>query len=79
MRIGSNPQKVERKIILTTHHRVVIVVYLPNEEGFYKESFDVFTLHYGCVVKIEIAADQLKHSLLYNHSLQGKEWHRPTA
>ncbi len=44
-----------------------------------KESFDVFTLHYGCVVKIEIAADQLKHSLLYNHSLQGKEWHRPTA
>lgn len=44
MRIGSNPQKVERKIILTTHHRVVIVVYLPNEEGFYKESFDVFKL-----------------------------------
>ena len=44
MRIGSNPQKSERKIILTTHHRIVIVVYIPNEEGFYKESFDVFKI-----------------------------------
>ncbi|MHB1105104.1 MAG: glycosyltransferase family A protein [Lutibacter sp.] len=44
MRIGSNPQKSERKIILTTHHRIVIVVYLPNEEGFYKDSFEVFKM-----------------------------------
>lgn len=42
MRLGSNPQKKERKIILATHHRIVIVVYIPNEEGFYKDSFDVF-------------------------------------
>lgn len=44
MRIGSNPQKRERKITLTTHHRIVIVVYLPNEEGFYKDSFEVFKM-----------------------------------
>lgn len=44
MRLGSNPQKQERKITLTTHHRVVIVVYIPNEEGFYKDSFDVFKM-----------------------------------
>lgn len=42
MRIGSNPQKTEKKIILTTNHRIIIVVYVPNEEGFYKDSFDVF-------------------------------------
>jgi hypothetical protein len=42
MRIGMNPQKVERKITLTTHHRIVVVVYIPNEEGFYKNSFGVF-------------------------------------
>jgi hypothetical protein len=42
MRIGSNPQKKERKITLSTHHRIVIVVYIPNEEGFYKDSFEVF-------------------------------------
>ena len=42
MRIGSNPQKSERKIKLETHHRIVIVVYIPNDEGFYKCSLDVF-------------------------------------
>ena len=44
MRIGSNPQKQERKITMTTHHRVVVVVYIPNAEGFYKDSFNVFKL-----------------------------------
>lgn len=44
MRIGSNPQKNESKILLTTHHRLIVVVYIPNEEGFYKKSFDVFKL-----------------------------------
>lgn len=37
-----NPQKTERKITMTTHHRIVVVVYIPNEEGFYEKSFDVF-------------------------------------
>jgi len=39
-----NPQKKERKLIMTTHHRIIIVVYIPNEEGFYKNSFNVFKL-----------------------------------
>lgn len=42
MRVGSNPQKEERKVTLTTHHRIVVVVYIPNDEGFYKDSFEVF-------------------------------------
>ena len=37
-----NPQKAERKITMTTHHRIVIVVYIPNEEGFYEKSLAVF-------------------------------------
>ncbi|PJE46419.1 MAG: alpha-ribazole phosphatase [Sediminibacterium sp.] len=43
-----------------------------------KESFDAFTLHYGCVVKINVTEDNITHELLYNYSRQGKEWHRPT-
>lgn len=42
MRIGWNPQKSERKITLSTHHRIVLVVYIPNEVGFYEHSFEVF-------------------------------------
>lgn len=44
-----------------------------------KESFDAFTLHYGCVVKIHVSKDSMTHELLYNYSRQGKEWHRPTV
>lgn len=43
-----------------------------------KESFDVFTCHYGCVVKIVLHEDILRHEMLYNVSLAGKEWHRPS-
>ena len=44
-----------------------------------KDSFDTFTLHYGCVVKIEVKEDGTTHELLYNYSRQGKEWHRPSS
>jgi hypothetical protein len=44
MRLGMNPYKEEKKIIMTTHHRIVIVVYIPNEDGFYKNSLDVFKM-----------------------------------
>jgi alpha-ribazole phosphatase len=44
-----------------------------------KESFDVFTLHYGCVVKVEVKEDTTTHELLYNYSRHGKEWHRPSS
>ncbi len=42
MRLGMNPQKQEKKLTLTTNHRIVVVVYIPNEEGFYKDSYNVF-------------------------------------
>ncbi|MRX67896.1 Glycosyl transferase family 2 [Flavobacterium resistens] len=42
MRIGWNPQKSEKKILLNTHHRIIVVVYIPSEEGFYENSFEVF-------------------------------------
>lgn len=37
-----NPQKKEKKITMTTSHRIFLVVFIPNEEGFYKNSFEVF-------------------------------------
>jgi len=44
-----------------------------------KESFDVFTCHYGCVVKLVLENTVYKHEMLYNVSLAGKEWHRPSG
>jgi alpha-ribazole phosphatase len=42
-----------------------------------KESFDLFTCHYGCVVKLVLKDTVYEHEMLYNVSLAGKEWHRP--
>ena len=42
-----------------------------------KESFDAFTLHYGCVVRLYQNGVGFAHEVLYNHSIEGKEWHRP--
>ncbi|WP_066219241.1 hypothetical protein [Formosa haliotis] len=44
MRIGMNPEKQEGKIRLNYQHRVIIVVYIPSLEGYYKEVFEVFKL-----------------------------------
>lgn len=44
MRIGVNPQKSDKKIILKSHHRVVVVVYIPDSKGFYSNSAEVFKL-----------------------------------
>lgn len=44
-----------------------------------KESFDLFTCHYGCVIKLSREESGFRHEFLYNISLAGKEWHRPTA
>jgi alpha-ribazole phosphatase len=43
-----------------------------------KESFDIFTCHYGCVVKLVLKEEAYQYEMLYNVSLAGKEWHRPT-
>lgn len=44
MRLGMNPQKEKKKITLTAYHRIVVVVYIPNEEGFYENSLNVFKM-----------------------------------
>ena len=64
--------------VIVAHGGVLrsILSYITNTP--LKESFDVFTLHYGCVVKITINENKMNHQLLYNYSRQGKEWHRPT-
>ena len=39
-----NPQKQEKKIALQFQHRVIILVYVPEKEGYYQNIFEVFKL-----------------------------------
>lgn len=49
MRIGMNPQKQENKIKLKSNHRIVIVAYVPDLQGYYADVFEVFKL---CIASV---------------------------
>lgn len=65
--------------VIVAHGGVLrsILAYITNTP--LKESFDEFTCHYGCVVKLVLKEDIFTHEMLYNVSLAGKEWHRPSV
>ncbi len=54
-----------------------IVAYLTQTP--LKESFDVFSFNYGCVIKLNLQSEPFSHEAIYNVSQGGKEWHRPTT
>lgn len=67
---------------MQTHHRVVVVVYIPNEEGFYKDSFRVFkacldslvtSVNDRCALTIVNNGSHEKVSGLLNAYLQEKK------
>lgn len=41
MRVGANPIKNSNKVITDFNHQIVIPVYIPNSEGYFKESFQI--------------------------------------
>lgn len=44
MRIGDNPNKFSIEKVKHYNHQVIIPVYIPNEEGYFKDSLAVFEL-----------------------------------
>lgn len=44
MRVGFNPHKDQPQQESDYFHQVVIPVYIPNEEGYFKDSFEIFKL-----------------------------------
>jgi alpha-ribazole phosphatase len=67
-----------RPAVIVAHGGVLrsILAHITNTPV--RESFDVFTMHYGCVVKLVPQNNGYVHETLYNVSLAGKEWHRPS-
>ncbi|MGF1555891.1 glycosyltransferase [Paucihalobacter sp.] len=44
MRIGENPEKVNNVLSSEAYHRIIIPVYIPNEEGYFKDALKTFKL-----------------------------------
>lgn len=51
MRVGYNPNKDKLQSILEYTHQVIIPVYIPNEEGYFKDSFKIFQLCLASLLK----------------------------
>ena len=51
MRIGTNPVKNDLHIKVENYHRVIIPVYIPNFEGYFANSFEVFKLCLESILK----------------------------
>jgi alpha-ribazole phosphatase len=43
------------------------------------DSFKVFSLHYGCVIRIEASASGWAHTVLSNRAPAEKEQHKPSS
>ena len=44
MRVGFNPHKDQEESISEYFHQVIVPVYIPNFEGYFKDSFIIFKL-----------------------------------
>lgn len=44
MRIGENPEKANNVLSSEAYHRIIIPVYIPNEEGYFKDALKIFKL-----------------------------------
>jgi alpha-ribazole phosphatase len=71
-------RKQNQPAVIVAHGGVLRSILAHITQTPLKESFDVFSCHYGCVVKLVLDNEAYKHEMLYNVSLAGKEWHRPS-
>lgn len=50
MRLGSNPQKKDYKIEMQSNHRIVMVVFIPELNGYYQSMFEVIRVSIDSLV-----------------------------
>ena len=82
MRVGMNPQKQSKKIELQFQHRLIIVVFIPAMDGYYKNIFEVFklclesaisTINSSCAITIVNNASCLEVTDFLNEKFKNKE------
>lgn len=65
MRIGTNPEKENKNIIVENYHRIIIPVYIPHFEGYFKETFEVFKL---CIESLLKTVHTKTRITIYNNN-----------
>ncbi|WP_396186013.1 glycosyltransferase family A protein [Flavobacterium sp.] len=65
MRIGTNPEKNNYNLNATAYHRIIIPVYIPHFEGYFKEAFEVFQL---CIESLLLTIHEKSRITIYNNN-----------
>jgi hypothetical protein len=65
MRIGTNPEKNNKDLIVENYHRIIIPVYIPHFEGYFKETFEVFKL---CIESLLKTVHTKTRITIYNNN-----------
>lgn len=65
MRVGSNPEKFNNNLKNIAYHRVVIPVFIPNFEGYFKDAFDIFKLN---IESLLITSHEKTRITIYNNN-----------
>lgn len=65
MRIGINPEKDNRNLIVKNYHRIIVPVYIPHFEGYFKETFEVFKL---CIESLLKTVHTKTRITIYNNN-----------
>jgi len=69
MRIGTNPVKENYEVTVENYHRVVIPVYIPDFEGYFKEAFDIFKM---CLESLLLTVHEKTRITIYNNDSHSK-------
>lgn len=65
MRIGTNPEKSSKNLTVENYHRIIVPVYIPHFEGYFKEAFEVFKL---CIESLLLTIHEKSRITIYNNN-----------
>lgn len=65
MRIGTNPEKNSKNLAVENYHRIIVPVYIPHFEGYFKEAFEVFKL---CIESLLLTIHEKSRITIYNNN-----------
>ena len=65
MRIGFNPIKDNYSLEVDNYHRIIVPVYIPHFEGYFKDTFEVFQL---CIESLLLTIHEKSRITIYNNN-----------
>ncbi|RED19575.1 hypothetical protein BD847_3862 [Flavobacterium cutihirudinis] len=65
MRIGFNPVKEDKEIVVENYHRIIIPVYIPHFEGYFEQTFEIFKL---CIDSLLLTIHDKTRITIYNNA-----------